>query len=42
VKLPESLTYYIDYERMGRDMEMSGNIFVIETGFERVHVFWSR
>lgn len=41
-QIPEYLAYYIDYERMGRDMEMSGDIFVIETGFERVHVFWSR
>ncbi|SHL85426.1 Antirestriction protein [Nitrosospira sp. Nsp11] len=41
-QIPENLTYYIDYERMGRDMEMSGDIFTIETGFKTVHVFWSR
>ena len=39
--VPESLAYYIDYERMGRDMELSGDIFTIKTGFEEVHVFWS-
>ena len=41
-QIPEGLTYYIDYERMGRDMEMSGDIFTIETSFETMHVFWSR
>jgi antirestriction protein len=41
-RIPENLTYYIDYERMGRDMEMSGDIFTLETNFETVHVFWSR
>lgn len=39
--IPEYLEYYIDYEHMGRDMEMSGNIFTIETGFEEVHIFWN-
>ena len=41
-QIPENLTYYIDYERMGRDVEMSGDIFTLGTGFETVHVFWSR
>ena len=41
-QIPEQLAYYIDYERMGRDMEMSGDIFTLETGLETVHVFWSR
>jgi antirestriction protein len=40
-QISEKLTYYIDYERIGRDMEMSGDIFTLETGFETVHVFWS-
>jgi len=39
-EIPNSLRYYIDYERMARDMEIS-DVFVIETGFEQVHVFWS-
>ncbi|WP_143071845.1 antirestriction protein ArdA [Nitrosospira briensis] len=33
---------YINYECMGRDMEMSSDIVTPETGFETVHVFWSR
>lgn len=41
-QIPDSLAYYIDYERMGRDMELSGDIFTIETAFEEVHIFWSR
>ena len=40
-KIPENLDYYIDYERMGRDMEMNGDILILETGFEEVHVFWN-
>ncbi len=39
--IPEHLRYYIDYERMGRDMAI-GDVFTIETGFGQVHVFWSR
>jgi len=39
--IPTHLEHYIDYERMGRDMELSGDIFTIETGFEAVHVFWN-
>jgi len=40
-QIPETLTYYIDYEKMGRDMEMSGDVFTIETGYEEVHIFWN-
>lgn len=40
-QIPENLAFYIDYERMGRDMELSGDIYTIETSFEEVHVFWS-
>lgn len=39
-EIPENLAIYIDYEKMGRDMELSGDIYTIETGFESVHVFW--
>jgi antirestriction protein len=39
--IPKNLMYYIDYERMGRDMEMNGDIFTIETSFEEIHVFWN-
>jgi len=40
-QIPENLTYYIDYERMGRDMELGGDIYTIETGYEEVHIFWN-
>lgn len=40
-QIPENLAYYIDYERMGRDMELNGDVFTIETGYEKVHIFWS-
>lgn len=40
-QIPESLQYYIDYERMGRDMEMGGDIFSIETAHDEVHIFWN-
>lgn len=39
---PEHLRYYIDYERMGRDMALGGDIFTIETAHDEVHVFWER
>jgi len=40
-EIPKHLEFYIDYERMGRDMELNGDIYTIETGFEEVHVFWN-
>lgn len=40
-EVPSHLQYYIDYERMGRDWEMSGDIFTIETAHDEVHIFWS-
>ncbi len=40
-QIPENLAYYIDYERMGRDMDLSGDIYTIETAYDEVHVFWS-
>lgn len=39
-QIPEHLQYYIDYERMGHDMEMSRDIFTIEIAYDEVHVFW--
>lgn len=39
--IPDHLQYYIDYERMGRDMELSCDIFTIATGDQEVHIFWS-
>ncbi len=40
-QIPESLQYYIDYERLGRDLEIN-DVLAIETGFEQVHIFWRR
>lgn len=40
-QIPQNLAYYIDYEKMGRDMELGGDIFTIETGYEGVHIFWN-
>ncbi len=40
-QIPESLRYYIDYDAMARDMAL-GDVLVIETRVECVHVFWSR
>jgi antirestriction protein len=37
--IPKHLEFYIDYEKMARDWEYSGDIFTIELGFEEVHVF---
>jgi len=39
--IPQSLQYYIDYEAIARDMTMNGEVFVIETGYHEVHVFWN-
>lgn len=41
-QIPSHLENYIDYEAMGRDMEMGGDIFTIETGYREVHIFWNR
>lgn len=39
--VPEHLAFYIDYEAMARDMELSGDIFSIQGTYDEVHVFWS-
>ncbi len=41
-EIPENLANYIDYQAIARDMELNGDVFTIELGFECVHVFWSR
>ena len=38
----ESLSYYIDWQAFARDMALNGEIMVFQTGFDEVHVFWSR
>lgn len=41
-EIPESLRYYIDWQALARDMVLNGEIMVFQTGFDEVHVFWSR
>ncbi|MCF8467800.1 MAG: antirestriction protein ArdA [Sneathiella sp.] len=38
-EVPRNLAYYINYERMARDLEVN-DVLAIETGFKCVHVFW--
>ena len=40
-EIPESLAFYIDYEKMGRELELSGDTFTIKTGYREVHIFWN-
>lgn len=40
IEIPKALQYYIDYDRMARDWEMSGDIFTIEIAHDEVHLFW--
>ena len=40
-EIPQHLANYIDYERMERDMEIGGEIFTVETGYQEVHIFWA-
>ena len=39
VDVPEHLRAYIDYERMGEDMQLSGDIVVFDQDFDGVHIF---
>ena len=41
-EVPESLSYYIDWQALARDMALNGEIMLIKTGFDEVHVFWAR
>ncbi len=38
-EIPSHLANYIDYAAMGRDMEMSGDIFTVEIAFDEIHIF---
>ena len=38
---PEHLTRYIDYEKMGKDMELGGDVYTVEMGYQEIHVFWN-
>jgi antirestriction protein len=39
ITIPASLAHYIDYERMGRDLEMGGDVFTIAPHYDEVHIF---
>lgn len=41
-EIPASFQYYINWDDMGRDMALNGDVFTIELGFEHIHIFWSR
>ena len=38
--IPDNLAFYIDYEKMARDMEIN-DVLAIETSYQQVHVFWA-
>jgi antirestriction protein len=40
--IPSHLHYYIDYDRMGRDMKMNGDFFVLEPMQSRKYIFLNR
>ena len=41
-QMSQSLRYYIDWGALAGDMALNGEIVVFQTGFDEVHVFWSR
>ena len=41
-EIPSSLEYYIDWQALARDMALNGEILVFQTGFDEVHIFWTR
>jgi len=40
--IPAALQYYIDWEAMGRDLQLNGDVFTLVLDFDAVHVFWNR
>jgi len=41
LKIPAQLQNYIDYDAMGRDLELSGDILLIDLGYDAKHIFWA-
>ena len=37
--VPEDVKRYIDYEAIARDMDLGGEVFVVETGYKEAHIF---
>ena len=40
-EIPKQLKNYIDWQAMARDMDLGGDIYTVETGFQEVHIFWN-
>jgi antirestriction protein len=40
--ISKNLRLYIDYEARARDAQLGGEVFIIETAYDEVHVFWAR
>jgi antirestriction protein len=38
-EIPNHLQYYIDYEKLGRDMDLNGEVYTLDVDFNKVHVF---
>jgi len=38
-QIPDSLKNYIDYAAMGRDMDINGDVFAVETAHSEIHIF---
>jgi len=41
-QLPEHLRSYFDVKAYGRDIELNGDIFTVQIGYQQVVVFWNR
>lgn len=37
--IPESLRFYIDWQAMARDAEMSGDVLTVQTAPDEIHIF---
>lgn len=37
--IPDNLQFYLDFEAMARDMELNGEFYSIETGYQEHHIF---
>ena len=42
VEIPASLQFYINYKAMARDMNLNGDVYILEFAYKEVHVFWNR
>lgn len=41
-QIPDALSNYIDWDALGRDIELNGEVFTLEINFPKIHIFWSR